>query len=212
MSDNDSHASPLELEEHHVGERTGPLSKDEREYVESLEEARIGFLTAETADEFLSRPSFRPRQRNQWARWSLGLGMAAAVAASVMMVFVPQERADTIRLRGAGEFTVVVLRDGVQSTADVALGARDGDKLRFRIRAAAPGVYVVGFLDRAGRYEELMKQRFDRSGAAFFDGAVALDSEPLNGTLVAGPELDIRKYVEDHSSDVSIGRIEVTWD
>lgn len=208
-----SERTQLELEEHHVGERDGPLSAEEQRYLGALASERERFLEEESAEAFLSRPAFaqvhhRPRTTKSPWRWLLGT-VAFALAISLLIVLSPGREPDRVRLRGT-PFNVVVERSGEQFIADTELVARPGDTLRFRVTVFEPGPVEVGFLSDDRSYETIVDERVDRTGFILLQSAVALDDEPLVGSLIAGSPAEIEKAVSgDETAEVAAIRLRV---
>ncbi|MEM6731689.1 MAG: hypothetical protein AAF658_09040 [Myxococcota bacterium] len=212
-----SKLSPIELEEHHVGERAGELSPDEQRFVDMLSDERLRFLADESAENFFARPAFSARVETTprrstltsafWA-WTLGFGVTAAAA--VALFVVPETPSgDVVTLRGSG-LALIVSRNEQQLSVDETYTARAGDALRFRVVVSEPGPVVVGYVGSDGRYEELIRERVESGGAMLLEQALSLDDEPVNGRFVAGTPEQVRAYVAGESSQASA--IEVRWE
>ncbi len=190
--------SAFELEAFFAGESAVPTAHVSTcaactAYVSALREGHDAFARARPPELFLKqverRAAATPSRRRSWMLAPLGL--AAAVAAALVLFVVPRGAPSDITLKGTA-FRVLVKRGSAEPTAlapDAQVSA--GDVLRFSYDAARDGQLAVVDLDGTQRATAFYPQNGARSVAVIagadplLPGAIVLDAAPGPEWLVA---------------------------
>ena len=200
------HPSAYQLEAHAVGETNDSVSDHLKTcevcqvYVSELNEARSAMLNERPPAMFLAQPEIAAalseadskvpffRRINRWLLAPIAI---TACAIFFLMQAPVQDRTseeDTLLMKGhTAQLEVLRMRSGETTSHSGKLSLKKGDRIRIRVRLAAPRMLSVGILTAEKSWTEIAPVRLYERGVHWVHTeAFETDDSPQSGRILAG--------------------------